>query len=393
MRSIRKHGSGRVRPSGWLAGLLVLLLSMVVAGLLWLAVVSVLVIPARLHPPLSDTELAGLTGRERLEAEDARRQRQNETRSTLLQATGALLLLTSAGVGAWFTGRQLHLNREGQITERFTRAVDQLGSDQLDVRLGGIYALERIAHDSAADQGTIVEVLSAYVRQHAPLPTSPATPVDSSLDDPSVAVADAEPGVAEDELPTLQSRAADVQAAMTVLGRRPATARSPDLPRVDLRRADLRGANLQGANLQGANLQWATLKGANLEYANLENADLYHGNFERGDLRGAKLRSANLQNGFLNYATLRYADLFLADLRGAKLVGAILRDANLQFAKLRGAYLLGANLQDADLRGARLHGVDLEAVFLRGAIGLRQSAQSPLGSSEVSERPEQVNGD
>ncbi len=40
----------------------------------------------------------------------------------------------------------LHLNREGQITHRFTRVIDQLGQtgdEKLDVRLGGIYALER----------------------------------------------------------------------------------------------------------------------------------------------------------------------------------------------------------------------------------------------------------
>ena len=35
--------------------------------------------------------------------------------------------------------------QEGQITERFTRAIEQLGSDKIAIRLGGIYALERVA--------------------------------------------------------------------------------------------------------------------------------------------------------------------------------------------------------------------------------------------------------
>src|SRR5215208_1920659 len=47
---------------------------------------------------------------------------------------------------------------QGQITERFTRAIDQLGSEKLEIRLGGIYALERIAKDSPRDHLQILEV-------------------------------------------------------------------------------------------------------------------------------------------------------------------------------------------------------------------------------------------
>ncbi|MGH3218423.1 MAG: hypothetical protein ACRDPY_06785 [Streptosporangiaceae bacterium] len=35
------------------------------------------------------------------------------------------------------------------MTDRYTKAIEQLGHDKLDVRIGGIYALERIARDSA----------------------------------------------------------------------------------------------------------------------------------------------------------------------------------------------------------------------------------------------------
>jgi hypothetical protein len=73
---------------------------------------------------------------------------QKEVRTTLLQGLGGAALL----VGAYVTYRQLQTSREGQITERFTRAIDQLGSEHLDVRLGGLYALERIARDSPADR-------------------------------------------------------------------------------------------------------------------------------------------------------------------------------------------------------------------------------------------------
>jgi len=43
---------------------------------------------------------------------------------------------------------------ERRITELYTKAVEQLGSDKAPVRLGGLYALERLAQDyprTAAD--------------------------------------------------------------------------------------------------------------------------------------------------------------------------------------------------------------------------------------------------
>jgi hypothetical protein len=113
---------------------------------------------------------------------------QSDVRTTLLQGFAALLVLTGAAVGASVTlrqvratrdqitatadasSKQLERTREGQITDRYTKAVDQLGSQHLDVRLGGIYALERIARDSPDDRATIEEVLTAYVRGHAPWP-------------------------------------------------------------------------------------------------------------------------------------------------------------------------------------------------------------------------------
>jgi hypothetical protein len=47
--------------------------------------------------------------------------------------------------------RTFELTEQGQVTDRFTKAVEQLGSDKLDVRIGGVYALERVARDSAID--------------------------------------------------------------------------------------------------------------------------------------------------------------------------------------------------------------------------------------------------
>jgi hypothetical protein len=99
----------------------------------------------------------------------------------------------------------LALTERGQVTDRYTRAIEQLGSDKIDVRIGGIYALERIARDSPADRAAIGEVLTAFVRSHAPWPPS--------LPGQYVATAPIR------QVPKLQTRAPDVQASIWVLGR------------------------------------------------------------------------------------------------------------------------------------------------------------------------------
>jgi len=61
---------------------------------------------------------------------------------------------------------------ERRITELYTKAVEQLGSDKAPVRLGGLYALERVAQDNRTHRQTIVDVICAYLR----MPFSPQGP-------------------------------------------------------------------------------------------------------------------------------------------------------------------------------------------------------------------------
>lgn len=233
----------------------------VVAGLLLIAgIASIDPLPGLLHPPVPEAQLRGLSPRDRLDVEDARRQRQNEARGTLLQAVAASVLL----LGAWQAYRQLQVTREGQVTERFTRAVEQLGSrDSLDVRLGGIYALARLARDSAVDEPTIVEVLATFVREHVPWP--PRHPEQPPAD-----------AIIDKSFPDFRARAPDIDAALRVLTEQPDRFgdNAPDLGSTDLRGAVLVGATLEDAVLGDANLQHAALASANLDGALLVDADL-----------------------------------------------------------------------------------------------------------------------
>lgn len=59
---------------------------------------------------------------------------------------------------------------ERRITDLYTKAADQLGSDKAPVRFAGLYALERLAQDNRTQRQTVVNVLCAYLRMPFDLP-------------------------------------------------------------------------------------------------------------------------------------------------------------------------------------------------------------------------------
>jgi hypothetical protein len=300
------------RPTAWLVAL-------AITAVLAVLLLCVLVFPRLLHPPLSPVQLQSVASADRrVELQQAQARLQNDARATLLQGVAGVLLV----VGVVATWRQVQVSREGQITERFARAIDHLGSDSGDVRLGGVYTLERIAKDSPADRRTVHAVLRAFVHNHAPwLVGAPKGP-----EHPSPRV--------DQQLPWLQHRLPDVQAAMTVLGRRLPSRDRLDLylSRVDLRRAYLSDAWLAGTEMRHANLARAWMRRVHLEHSDLGHTDLREARME-----GARLTGANLSHTYL---------------QGAQLIGADLRGANLQGARLEGADLTGAHLEGADLTAA-----------------------------------------
>ena len=312
--------------------------------------------------------------------DDATRlEREDNARRTILQAIGGVVVLA----GIFIAWRRLEVIQEGQVTERFSRAIEHLGDDSLDVRLGAIYALERIARDSRQDHGPVMEILTAYVREHAPWkpPSEDQQPADDGprFGPPSpMENVQAVNDILTEHVHTIET---DIQAALTVIGRRKTDYDPPeqriDLINTGLRRANLAGANLRKAILAGANMKLADLKGAKLQDADLRMAVLHVADLRKAQLQGADLLFAQLQVTHLNEADLRGANLddarlhkaFLVgtDLRGAHLVGAKLEGANFTRANLRGAILWQADLQRTIFWQADLRGADLKAAKLQGA--------------------------
>ena len=233
-------------------------------------------------------QVASLWNAKGIEAKDVFKA-ENDARVTIAQIIGGFaglvgLVFAWRNIGATaknleLTNKNLELTKEGQVTERFTKAIEQLGATdndgkpKLELRLGGIYALELIAQDSKKDHWSIMEVLITYVRKRTHnWPTN-------------------------ESLPTHDPLATDIQAILTVIGHRKWSYERSDQI-LDLHWADLRNANLIGAHLKNAILTHTYVEGASLMNAHLE------AHLESAHLEGANLMNAHLEGAHLEGAHL-----------------------------------------------------------------------------------------
>ena len=195
----------------------------------------------------------------------------HDVRTSALQLIAGLVL----AAGGVFTARTVRLTqesnadaREAQITDRYSSAVQLLGHEKPSVRLGGIYALERISRDSASDRTTVRDVLTAHARAFG--------------------------GGAAREHRVLP----DVEAAVVVIARRNRAGEEdgffPVLNGVGLAHARLRKLDLADCRFRGANLTEALLDGATMTNVKLKDANLKRAHLYGTDLRGAELDGADL---------------------------------------------------------------------------------------------------
>ena len=375
------------------------------------------------------------------------------TFTALVAALGALVALPFTVLRTVYTQRQTRTAEQGHVTDQINKAVEALGAEKTvkrtrrhisfildnerydrfvapeedweiglpgdatgiqdhglntveqtvpntEVRIGAIYALERIAQDSVArDHVPIAEILTAYLRQNAPAENAAPNPVAARKPQRPKSLADKHERydyieALEAWLGKLHTWAQDlapdtlVQTALRVLGRR--NPRQSLTERadtrygrggyvLDLRGTDLRGVDLSGLDLSRAELSDALLEGADLTETRLDGTFLFESHLE-----GADLEEAHLEGAFLDGAHLQGANLTDAHMEGAFLDEGHLERAGLGGAHLEGADLRGAHLEGADFREALLEGAVLSGAHLEGADVTAARVRTAAVTSDLS---------
>ena len=268
---------------------------------------------------------------------------------------------------------QRHIAEQGHITDRITKAVEQLGAEKtvkvledgktaertepnLEVRLGAIYALERIAQDSERDHIPIMETLCAYVRENsnarAPRNLNLAEwepPMDDADEEErerytaEITARFSRVGHARAWVRSLPSLRADVQAAVTVIGRRSALRRSFETARGYF--LDLHGANLQRADFSGLCFERSNLMNGRFEGADFSNADLTESRFTGARLEGTWFRNTRMPG----------ADLSSANFEGASFYNADLQEAYLDWSRINGSSIENTNATAAFFNRVIMH--------------------------------------
>ncbi|MBG0831608.1 pentapeptide repeat-containing protein [Planomonospora sp. ID67723] len=277
----------------------------------------------------------------------------------IITTIGILLSVVFTAYGLVYTAGTLEATRQTQITDRYTKAVEQLGSKSDEVRLGGVYALERISVDSPRDRKTIQDVLAAFVRNG-----------DFCSRKNRLCHSRAEGKAVNEKIPIDVRAAVDRTTTLSnITGIRAdfseVTFPHAHMPQIALARSALDRGNFAWADLSGADLSYATLDRTNFHQAFLSHANLKGIRSTGIILIGAALYRADLRGANLEEPDFSETILEEANLAGSKLMGAHMVDVDLKNAILEGANLRGADLTKDNLDGARLRGAHLEGADLR----------------------------
>ncbi|WP_375554028.1 pentapeptide repeat-containing protein [Roseovarius mucosus] len=296
--------------------------------------------------------------------------------------------------------------KEGHITDRINKAVEQLGAEKsvkrddkettepnIEVRIGAILSLERIAQDSTRydkgrDHVRVMEILCAYVRENsnARAPRDfPLAEWEPLKDDATkaerkahemwreVRFRDRYNANAREWAASLPKPRADIAQTLQVLGRRTADQRrveaawpNPpeketvwpfDVPCPEL--SEVEGDDARtSAEIESFKEKLVAWRDRLRDYSGY-----------RLDLRGANLQGADLSakrpdasNAVFSGAIMQSSRLEGADLSGARLEGI-----ELQHSRMEGVFLKEARIEAAEFITARMEGVNLTGARMRSA--------------------------
>jgi len=256
---------------------------------------------------------------------------------------------------------QVSTVEQGLIDQRFAKAVEQLGSDNVPLRIIGLNALKRIALQSPETDHVVAwHVISNFVLN------SPYAEQQKRLH-----IQHSKAEMDTQLVSSTRIHCPDLIFAISIL-------LNPTAKQQQIQHDQKYHFNLVAANFSYLQLVNIDFSNFDLRNSNFMHSDLKDANFACSELAGAQFTGADFNRAYLHDVDLRAADLSGADfscaemsevnLCHAKLINTDLRDANLSGALLDQADLSGANLTEANLSHAEMYAANLSHAKLNEAL-------------------------
>lgn len=238
------------------------------------------------------------------------------------------------------------------------REVIETSEPNLEVRIGAIYALERISQDSARDHIQIMEILCAYIRENAPVSSAFEIDVDSIFEESMKALGASlkEKGGPRQrfggvrspidlETKKIQFPRQDIQTAISVIGRN--------------RKGGKEGAVSSDGHSSQLDLRRCNLQRVEFGEGDFSNFSFFGCALDAANFSGCNLGRANLQQSSANATWFHNANCEGMEISDSKIMGAIFTGANLCEAHLSGTFAVGAYFVNAYSKNVDLYGANM----------------------------------
>jgi uncharacterized protein YjbI with pentapeptide repeats len=321
---------------------------------------------------------------------------ENETRKTVIQILGGIAFFSTF----YFSYKTYILSNEQQITNRFTETIRLLSDSNRDIRIGALYALERLCKDSEKDKISILQIINAYIRNRAPQSSKDILHrfVDSSLnkassDDYSCSFYHPSNEVYVFQVDTTKQEL-DIQVAIAILG----TNNSGQVP-----------LNFTGLNLQGIDFRALDLSNSDFSYCDLTSDDFGKATIDSCKFNNVvanetnfavtKMRKSSFENSLLQEANFYQADLSNSYIGGGAccykcqfgeavfINGKLENSVDLQRALFWDADLTNVSFEFANMDSANLDRTILKGADLSGTRGILKSELDKAKTDKTTKLP------
>ena len=241
---------------------------------------------------------------------------------------------------------QIDLQRKQRTDERFTTAVNLLGSSETSARTGAIYSLYHLTIEDKKYRKEVAQILCSHIRSKTNEPDyqkehekQPSNEIQSTID--------------------LLLKDKDGNKGLYCQD----FAKKNSFPKVNFEYAYLVKVSFFKAHCQGADFSDANCQEANFNHAQCQKAS-----FSAAQCQGAYFLNAKCQG----------ADFYEAQCQAAYFLNAKCQGAGFNHAQFQGADFIAARCQVADFRKAQCQGADFRFAQFQGAKFIRAAIKSGL---------------